>query len=113
MISLFYYVAWLWPVAETVRKCGRSFATAVRLMEKYPDFKFVCSQVCSKVTLIFSFIIEASKGLTLTKYICFFFQIRRNSLSGLKSITRLCLTRSKCLLQKGSSFLWVELGLKW
>ncbi|XP_078370059.1 alpha-mannosidase 2C1-like isoform X2 [Oculina patagonica] len=36
--------AWLWPVAETVRKCGRSFATAVRLMEKYPDFKFVCSQ---------------------------------------------------------------------
>lgn len=36
--------AWLWPIAETVRKCGRSFATAVRLMEKYPDFKFVCSQ---------------------------------------------------------------------
>nr|XP_058950702.1 alpha-mannosidase 2C1-like [Pocillopora verrucosa] len=36
--------AWLWPVAETVRKCGRSFATAVRLMKKYPDFKFVCSQ---------------------------------------------------------------------
>jgi len=36
--------AWLWPVAETVRKSGRSFATAVRLMEKYPDFKFVCSQ---------------------------------------------------------------------
>jgi len=36
--------AWLWPVSETVRKCGRSFATAVRLMEKYPDFKFVCSQ---------------------------------------------------------------------
>ncbi|XP_068702429.1 alpha-mannosidase 2C1-like [Montipora foliosa] len=36
--------AWLWPVAETIRKCGRSFATAVRLMEKYPNFKFVCSQ---------------------------------------------------------------------
>ncbi|CAH3126967.1 unnamed protein product [Porites lobata] len=36
--------AWLWPIAETIRKCGRSFATAVRLMEKYPDFKFVCSQ---------------------------------------------------------------------
>ncbi|CAH3194174.1 unnamed protein product, partial [Porites evermanni] len=35
--------AWLWPIAETIRKCGRSFATAVRLMEKYPDFKFVCS----------------------------------------------------------------------
>ncbi|XP_031572230.1 alpha-mannosidase 2C1-like [Actinia tenebrosa] len=37
--------AWLWPVAETIRKCGRSFATAVRLMEKYPDFKFACSQM--------------------------------------------------------------------
>ena len=46
--------AWLWPVAETVRKCGRSFATAVRLMEKYPDFKFVCSQVCSSVSCRFS-----------------------------------------------------------
>ncbi|XP_032228742.2 alpha-mannosidase 2C1 isoform X2 [Nematostella vectensis] len=36
--------AWLWPAAETVRKCGRSFATAVQLMKKYPDFKFACSQ---------------------------------------------------------------------
>lgn len=44
---MLFYIAWLWPVSETVRKCGRSFATAVRLMEKYPDFKFVCSQVCS------------------------------------------------------------------
>ena len=43
---LMFFTAWLWPVAETVRKCGRSFATAVRLMETYPDFKFVCSQVC-------------------------------------------------------------------
>ena len=59
MISLFYYAAWLWPVAETVRKCGRSFATAVRLMEKYPDFKFVCSQVCLINTLVFNLIIES------------------------------------------------------
>lgn len=36
--------AWLWPVAETKRKCYRSFATALRLMETYPDYKFVCSQ---------------------------------------------------------------------
>ncbi len=36
--------AWLWPLSETVRKCARTFATAVRLMEQYPDFHFSCSQ---------------------------------------------------------------------
>ncbi|MEO1644756.1 MAG: alpha-mannosidase, partial [Chloroflexota bacterium] len=36
--------AWLWPLAETRRKCVRSFSTAVHLMERYPDYKFVCSQ---------------------------------------------------------------------
>jgi alpha-mannosidase len=35
--------AWLWPVRETVRKCARSFANAVTLMEEYFDFGFVCS----------------------------------------------------------------------
>jgi len=84
MMSLFYYVAWLWPVAETVRKCGRSFATAVRLMEKYPDFKFVCSQVCLIFTLVFNLIIGGvsrapcllrfqivSECFTLTIYVSF------------------------------------------
>lgn len=37
-------VAWLWPLRETVRKCGRTFSTACRLMERYPDFYFNCSQ---------------------------------------------------------------------
>lgn len=36
--------AWLWPLKETVRKCGRSFSTACRLMEQYPEFHFTCSQ---------------------------------------------------------------------
>ena len=36
--------AWLWPLRETVRKCGRTFATACRLMERYPDYRFSCSQ---------------------------------------------------------------------
>ncbi|HEX3622803.1 MAG TPA: alpha-mannosidase, partial [Acidimicrobiales bacterium] len=35
--------AWLWPMRETVRKCARSFANAVTLMEEYPEFSFVCS----------------------------------------------------------------------
>jgi alpha-mannosidase len=36
--------AWLWPLAETRRKCYRTFSTALRLMEKYPEYKFSCSQ---------------------------------------------------------------------
>ncbi len=36
--------AWLWPLRETVRKCGRTFSTACRLMEKYPEYRFTCSQ---------------------------------------------------------------------
>lgn len=36
--------AWLWPLAETHRKCERSFASAVKYMEDYPEYKFACSQ---------------------------------------------------------------------
>ncbi|KAF6351738.1 mannosidase alpha class 2C member 1 [Rhinolophus ferrumequinum] len=36
--------AWLWPFKETVRKCARSWVTAVRLMERNPEFIFACSQ---------------------------------------------------------------------
>ncbi|XP_027029258.2 alpha-mannosidase 2C1 [Tachysurus fulvidraco] len=36
--------AWLWPYEETIRKCARSWVTAVRLMEKNPEFIFTCSQ---------------------------------------------------------------------
>ena len=37
-------VAWLWPLRETVRKTARTFATACRMMERYPIFYFACSQ---------------------------------------------------------------------
>src|SRR5260221_1034099 len=36
--------AWLWPLAETRRKCYRTFSTAVRMMDDYPEYKFACSQ---------------------------------------------------------------------
>jgi alpha-mannosidase len=36
--------AWLWPLAETRRKCYRSFSTAVRMMDDYPEYQFACSQ---------------------------------------------------------------------
>ncbi|MCS7062154.1 MAG: glycoside hydrolase family 38 C-terminal domain-containing protein, partial [Anaerolineae bacterium] len=36
--------AWLWPLAETKRKCYRTFSTALRYMEDYPFYIFGCSQ---------------------------------------------------------------------
>jgi alpha-mannosidase len=36
--------AWLWPLAETRRKCYRTFSRTLRLMEDYPEYKFACSQ---------------------------------------------------------------------
>lgn len=36
--------AWLWPLAETRRKCYRSFSSVLRLMEAHPNFVFACSQ---------------------------------------------------------------------
>src|SRR4051794_1469885 len=36
--------AWLWPIRETKRKCARTFASAVRLMDEYPEYRFACSQ---------------------------------------------------------------------
>ncbi len=36
--------AWLWPIAETKRKCVRTFSSAIRLMDSFPEFRFVCSQ---------------------------------------------------------------------
>jgi alpha-mannosidase len=37
-------VAWLWPLAETERKCCRTFANQLALMEEYPEYKFLQSQ---------------------------------------------------------------------
>jgi alpha-mannosidase len=36
--------AWLWPTSETQRKCARTFASAVALMDDDPKFRFACSQ---------------------------------------------------------------------
>ncbi len=36
--------AWLWRIDETRRKCVRSFATALRNIERFAHFKFLCSQ---------------------------------------------------------------------
>lgn len=36
--------AWLWPLAETRRKCARTFASVLGLMQRYPEFRFAASQ---------------------------------------------------------------------
>ncbi|WP_068783446.1 alpha-mannosidase [Paenibacillus phocaensis] len=37
-------LAWLWPIRETIRKGARTFSTALRNMEKYPNYVFGASQ---------------------------------------------------------------------
>ena len=37
-------VAWLWTLAQVVRKSGRTFSTVLRLMEEFPEYKFSQSQ---------------------------------------------------------------------
>lgn len=43
--------AWLWPIDETWRKCQRSFANVLDLMDRYPEFKFACTQACQYVAI--------------------------------------------------------------
>ncbi|WP_339296529.1 glycoside hydrolase family 38 C-terminal domain-containing protein [Paenibacillus sp. FSL W7-1279] len=37
-------LAWLWPIRETIRKGARTFSTALRMMERYPEYVFGASQ---------------------------------------------------------------------
>jgi alpha-mannosidase len=37
-------LGWMWPFRESVRKGARTFATALALMERYPDYMFGASQ---------------------------------------------------------------------
>jgi alpha-mannosidase len=36
--------AWLWRLSHTRKKIGRTFSTALSLMEQYPEYRFTCSQ---------------------------------------------------------------------
>ena len=37
-------LAWLWPMAETRRKTSRTFAQQLRLIDAYPEYKYLQSQ---------------------------------------------------------------------
>jgi alpha-mannosidase len=43
--------AWLWPLAETWRKCERTFSTATAYMRDYPEYRFACSQAYQYETI--------------------------------------------------------------
>jgi alpha-mannosidase len=36
--------SWMWSLQETIRKCGRTFSTVLRLMEEFPELKYSQSQ---------------------------------------------------------------------
>ena len=61
-------LAWLWPMAETRRKTSRTFAQQLRLIEKYPEYKYLQSQpaayeMCREnYPELFDRICEAQKG---------------------------------------------------
>lgn len=38
-------LAFMWPERETHRKVGRTFSSLCRLMDEYPHYTFICSQV--------------------------------------------------------------------
>ena len=40
-------ICWLWPLAETKRKTARTFAAQLRLLEKYPTYRYLQSQPAS------------------------------------------------------------------
>ncbi|HTD77413.1 MAG TPA: hypothetical protein VK898_07245, partial [Chloroflexota bacterium] len=35
--------AWLWPIVQTREKAGRTWTTVLRLMERYPEYRFLAS----------------------------------------------------------------------
>lgn len=37
-------LAWLWPMAETHRKTARTFAAQLRLLDRYPEYRYIQSQ---------------------------------------------------------------------
>ena len=60
-------LAWLWPMAETYRKTARTFGAQLRLIEEYPEYRFIQSQpasyeMCRKYyPELFERILEAAK----------------------------------------------------
>jgi alpha-mannosidase len=86
--------AWLWPYEETKRKCARSWATQLLLMEEFAEYRFACSQVASAQRVLSPARTVAHRGGP----VCTSLLPRANRLSstsGLRSTTRPSLLASK------------------
>ena len=35
--------AWHWPIDQTIKKCARTFSNQLKLMEEYPEYRFIQS----------------------------------------------------------------------
>lgn len=44
--------AWLWHIDETIKKCARTYANQLSLMEQYPEYKFIQSSACHSNMLL-------------------------------------------------------------
>lgn len=51
-------IAWLWTVSQAKEKAVRSFSTVLRLMDQYPDYKFMSSQ-----PLLYKFVKEKAPDI--------------------------------------------------
>lgn len=100
--------AWLWPYEETIRKCGRSWVTVIRLMEKNPEFVFTCSQV---IPCFYSFVWATTVRQVWA--VLFGFSCRPSSSSGWRAGTQDFSPRFSITSRKGSLFQLEERGWKW
>lgn len=37
-------LVWMWPLEETIRKCARTWSTALAMMDEFPEYVFLASQ---------------------------------------------------------------------
>ena len=116
-------LAWLWPMAETYRKTERTFAAQLRLIEEYPEYKFIQSQpasyeMCKKYyPELFARIKEAIKGGQWIADGAMWVEADCNLTSG-ESLTRQILIGSKFIKDefgKDVEFLWLPdvFGYSW
>ena len=83
-------VAWLWPLQVTREKAARTFATALHLMEQYPDYVFTQSQ-----TQLYKFVKEDHPAL--------YERIKRKVADGQWAATGAMWVEADCNISSGES----------
>ena len=92
---------WQWPLEETIRKCGRTWSTALALMREFKDYQFLASQACEY-------------ALCQEHYPDLFARVRRAIRAGRWEAAVSMWVESDCMTNGGESlvrqFLW---GIRW